>query len=133
MHHDALTIVTAWQSAANDRDAGRLLGLSDVDIELVGPRGSSRGRELLREWLQRAGLHLATHRAWVSGSTVVLEQHGVWRAVDTGEQRGEAEVASVFGTANGLVIYFARYDHLDDALAAAGLDPEGDLVPGSPV
>ena len=32
--------VQAWQNAANTQDKGRLLELSDPNIEIVGPRGS---------------------------------------------------------------------------------------------
>ncbi len=123
MHHDPLTTVTAWLEAANARDAERLIALSDAEVELAGPRGSARGSELLRDWLQRAGLHLTSTRSWVAGDTVVIEQHGVWRDVDTGAPRGEADLASVFRVENNRVTYYARYDLLDQALAAAGVEP----------
>jgi hypothetical protein len=47
--------------------------------------------------------------------------HGVWRAADTGAVTGERDLASVFHVADGKVTRLARYDDLDEALAAAGL------------
>lgn len=122
MNHDPLATVNAWQAAVNARDAERLIELSASDIELVGPRGSARGGELLRQWLERAGLHLTTRRAWVFDDTVVCAQHGAWSDVETGEPRGEAEVASVFKVAAGRVTLYARYDALEQAFAAAGIE-----------
>jgi hypothetical protein len=116
-----LEIVAAWQQAANDQDRERLLALSDPNIEVVGPRGSGYGHQLLRDWLGRAGLTLTTLRAFGRGDTVVLAQHGVWRSVETGAVAGEGDLASRFDVDGGRVVRFARYDSLDEALAAAGL------------
>ncbi len=125
-----LAIVQAWQDAANARDVARLLELSDPDIEVVGPRGSGRGHQLLRDWLGRAGLSLETRRVFVRGDAVVLAQHGVWRSVETGEVTGEAEIASRFRVAGRRVVQFARHDSLDAALAEAGLDDSDETSPG---
>ena len=45
----SLSIVEAWQEAVNTRDTARLLDLSAPDIEVVGPRGSGFGRQVLQE------------------------------------------------------------------------------------
>ncbi len=41
-HVDPLTIVQAWQEAANAQNVERLLELSDPNIEVVGPLVASR-------------------------------------------------------------------------------------------
>ncbi|HJT76825.1 MAG TPA: nuclear transport factor 2 family protein, partial [Gemmataceae bacterium] len=79
-----LAVVRAWQEAANRQDAERLVELSTPDVEVVGPRGSGHGHQLLRDWLGRAGLTLETRRAFTRGDAVVLAQHGVWRSAATG-------------------------------------------------
>ena len=117
-----VAIVQAWQHAANAQDVDRLLELSDPDIEVIGPRGSGRGHQLLRDWLGRAGLNLETRRVFARGDVVVLAQHGVWRSVETGEGAGEADLASRFRVDGRRVVQFARHDSLDAALAEAGLD-----------
>jgi hypothetical protein len=114
-------IVTAWQQAANEQDIERLLAVSDANIEIVGPRGSGYGHQLLRDWLGRAGLRLETSRAFARGKTVVLAQRGVWRSLESGAVTGERDLASRFDVADGRVVRFARYDSLDEALGASGL------------
>src|SRR5258708_30740143 len=68
-------IVQAWQAAANQQDIDRLLALSDANIEIVGPRGSGYGHQLLRDWIARAGLQLTTLRTFTCAQTVVPDQH----------------------------------------------------------
>lgn len=51
--------------------------LSDPNIEVSGPRGSGHGRQLLRDWMARAGLTLETTGAYSRGNRVVLELRGV--------------------------------------------------------
>lgn len=121
-HIDPLALVQAWQEAANTQNVDRLLELSDPNIEVVGPRGSGFGHQLLRDWIARAGLILKTLRAFVRGNTVVLEQRGVWHALDTGEVTDEKVLASVFGVDGLRVVRFARYDSLDAAFEVMGFD-----------
>jgi len=127
--HDPLAIVESWQEAANDGDVERLVGLSSPDIELVGPRGKGSGHRLLREWMARAGLTLRTVRAYMRGEIVVLAQHGVWRAVETGAVQGEGDVASRFRVEGGAVVQVARHETLEAALAEAGLNPSDEVGP----
>jgi hypothetical protein len=115
-------IAQAWQLAANNQDSERLLALSDPNIELVGPRGSGFGHQLLRDWLGRAGLTLTTLRAFARGNSIVLAQHGVWRSSETGAVTGERDLASHFDVDGERVARFGRYDSLAEALAAAGLN-----------
>ena len=123
MHQlNPVTIVQTWQEAANAQDIDRLLALSDPHIEIVGPRGSGFGHQLLRDWMARAGLALKTLRVFAQADTVVVEQQGIWRALDTGEVTGEKTLASFFQVDDQRVVKFARYDSLSAALEAAGFD-----------
>lgn len=126
-HKDNVAVVRDWQEAANDQDVERLLEVSDPDIEIVGPRGSVRGRDVLEDWLSRAGLRLETLRTFALGSNVVMSQHGVWRSPETGEITGESDLATRFVVADGRVALLARYDgdgSLDAALEEASLGYE---------
>lgn len=118
-----LAVVQAWQDAANSQNVEQLLELSDPNIEIVGPRGSGYGHQLLHDWLGRAGLYLQTRRALVRENIVVLAQYGVWRSVETGELLGEMTVASQFRVDKQRVAFYARHDSLDTALEKAGLTP----------
>lgn len=126
----AFEIAEAWQQAANDQDSEHLLALSDPNIEVVGPRGSGFGHQLLRDWLSRAGLSLTTLRAFGRDNTVVLAQHAVWRSIETGAVTGERDLASRFDVDGGRIVRFARYDSLDEALAAAGLTVADEIGKG---
>jgi uncharacterized protein (TIGR02246 family) len=125
-----LRTVLAWQEAANAQDVERTLALSAPEITLVGPRGTAQGHAVLRQWLERAGLTLATRQLFARGDSVVAEQQGVWRSPETGEVVSEALVATSFRVADGRVTHLARYEQLDEALAAAGLT-RADLYTGS--
>lgn len=122
-----LAVVQGWQDAVNARQAERVLALSDPEIEIVGPRGTARGHEVLRQWLDHARVSLRPLRTFARGQVVVVAQHGVWRSPETDEPMGEAEVASVFHVRGGRVTSYARHDALADALEAGGL-AEGDEV-----
>lgn len=122
-----LAIVLAWQEAANSQNSERLIELSAPDIEIIGPRGSARGHQVLRDWLSRAGLTFTTLRIFGRGNRVVLAQHGVWRSGETGEVMGEQDLASSFQVDSQQVVQIARYDSLDIALAEAGLDDSNEI------
>lgn len=123
-----VAVVQAWQEASNRQDAGEVLARSAADIRIVGPRGVAQGHDVLRAWLERAGLTLTTRNLYVRDDTVVAEQQGIWRSPETGAIIGEADVATWFQVANEKVAFLARYDCLADALAAAGLT-EDDRYP----
>ena len=131
MSTGVLAVVRDWLDAVNDGDPERVERLSAEDVELVGPRGSVRGRRELSAWLGRAGFS-AQARRWFCGAdgSVVVEQDARWVDPVTGVKRGRAVVASQFlvgGTAR--VQRYARHDDLPTALAAAGLR-ETDEVTG---
>lgn len=121
--------VQAWQNAANNQVTERLLRLSDPNIEIVGPRGSGYGHELLRAWLARAGLTLETKRVFARGDTVVLAQHGVWRSPETGVVTGEADLASSFKVSRGVVTRFSRHEKLAEALIQGRLTEADEVSP----
>ncbi|MGN6810185.1 MAG: nuclear transport factor 2 family protein [Thermomicrobiales bacterium] len=125
-HERSLGVVQAWQEAVNRQDVARLGALSSPDIEIAGPRGSGRGVDLLREWLDRAHLRLAPQQAFARGTSVVVAYHGVWHGA-TGAVAGAADFAAAFRVDHGRVTRFARYDSLDAALMAANLTPADEI------
>ena len=118
---DTVATVQAWQDAASKPDIERLIALSDSNIEIVGPRGSGFGHQLLRDWIARAGLQMTTLRAFVRDSLVVVEQQAIWHNVETGEKARESIIASQFVVENNRVKQFARYDNLETAFKQSGL------------
>lgn len=118
-----LGVVAAWLDAVDRADAAAATALCAPDLEVVGPRGSVRGREVLAPWLARAGFTARPLRWFCgAGGSVVVEQDATWIDPATGTERGRAVVAAQFLVTDGLVVRFQRHDDgLPAALAAAGL------------
>ncbi|MBB4638322.1 ketosteroid isomerase-like protein [Longimicrobium terrae] len=129
MHTTPVDAVHAWIEAVNDADADRLVALSDARVEIIGPRGSVRGAEVLRDWLTRAGLTMQASRTFARGTAVVVHGRGVWRAPD-GAVLGEQDVASRFVVEEGKIAAYERFDDLAAALARAGLAEEDEVSAG---
>ncbi len=125
-----VSVVAAWHEALNGGDVGRLLELSHPDVEVVGPRGTGQGAQLLREWMARAAIHLESRRIFHKGDTVVAEQEAEWRSTETGELSVSQRVASTFVVREGLVTRVSRYPDLTEALRAANLDGSHELRAG---
>ena len=119
---NALTVVQTWLAAVNQRDDEAVLQASDPNIEIVGPRGSGFGHQLLQDWLHHAHVTLASLRTFACEDQVVVLQHAVWHSIETGDVMGEANVASQFRVEGGRVVQYARFSDLDEALQAAQLD-----------
>jgi hypothetical protein len=125
----ALAVVRDWLDAVNAGDPEQVERLSAADIEIVGPRGSVRGRQALTAWLGRAGFSARATRWFCgAGGSVVVEQDARWVDPVTGTEQGRAVVASQFLVGDSVRRY-ARHDDLATALAAAGLH-ETDEVRG---
>ena len=124
----SLAVVEEWLDAVNRGDARRAGQLSADEVEIAGPRGSMRGRQVLAAWMGRAGFSAESLR-WFCGAdgSVVVEQAARWIDPASGADRGQARVASCFCVEGGGIARYARYENLEFALTAAGLD-ESDEV-----
>jgi hypothetical protein len=123
----ALDVVQTWLNALNNRNDEDVIRSSDPDIEIVGPRGSGFGHQLLQDWLNQAHMSLESLCTFARDDRVVVAQHAVWRSVESGDVIGEADVASQFRVKGGRVTQYARYDSLDEALEAARLNDADEI------
>ena len=114
--------IRAWHEALNDGEVERLVELSHPEVEVGGPRGSGRGAQLLREWVDRANVRLEPRRIFQHVETVVVEQWAEWRSTDTGRVIDSQSVGSVFVVRDSRVTRVVRYPNLADALDATDLD-----------
>lgn len=114
--------VEAWHEALNNGEVDRLAELSHPEVEVGGPRGTGRGVQLLREWVERANIRLEPRRVFHHEDTVVVEQRARWYSADTGWVTGDQTVGSIFVVRDGRVTRVVRYPNLADALDATGLD-----------
>ena len=114
-------VVLAWLDAVNAGDTDAALARTAPDVAIVGPRGTGRGRDVLRAWLGHAGATFATRAIYAGNDMVVIAQRGVWRDGTSGAIIGEAEVATRFRVTGDQVAELQRYDDLAAALRDAGL------------
>ena len=123
-----LGVVEAWLDAVDRADAAAATALCAPDLEVAGPRGSVRGREVLAPWLARAGFTARPLRWFCgAGGSVVVEQDATWTDPATGTERGRAVVAAQFLVTDVRIVRFQRHDDgLPAALAAAGLGESGE-------
>lgn len=119
--NEAIVVALAWQRASNEANRERLMALSAEDLALAGPRGTTRGREEVLAWLDRAGLQLRTVRLFARDGRVVVAQMGRWRDPASGVPGDEQPLATLFEVAAGRVVALARHGALADALVAGGL------------
>ncbi|MBA3460505.1 MAG: nuclear transport factor 2 family protein [Deltaproteobacteria bacterium] len=123
-----LAVVESWQSAVNARDLDQLAALSAHDVEMVGPRGAGRGHEMLLHWAARAGFSADALRWFCGrGGMVVVEQLGRWYLPDA-LGASERILASAFTVRAGRVVRFQRFDALQDALTAAALTDDDEVI-----
>ena len=122
MNVPELRVVEAWHEALNGGEVDRLVELSHPEVEVGGPRGTGRGAQLLREWVNRANIRLEPQRIFHHADTVIVEQWAQWHSTDTGQVIGGQTVCSVFVVRDGRVTRVMRYPDLADALDATDLD-----------
>jgi len=125
-----IRVVTWWHEVLNGGEIDRLLELSHPDVEVGGPRGTGRGSALLRDWVNRAGIHLTPKRFFYSDGTVVVEQEAVWPSDDHAVTASPQTVASVFRVREDHVAGVVRYEDLASALDAAGIDAAKEIEVG---
>ena len=118
--------VIAWHEALNSGDVERLVELSHPDVEVGGPRGAGHGAQILREWVDRANIHLEPERIFHDGDAVVAEQVAQWISTQPSSRQ---TVASVFLVHDGLVTSVVRLPGLAEALRAADLDESQEIRP----
>ena len=120
-----LEVVESWHHAVNARDFDQLCAITSRDVELVGPRGTGRGHEVLRQWLGRAGFHAEPLRWFCGRGTVVVEQRGRWIIPETASER---VVASAFRVVGSRVVRYQRFDDLREALATVSLTADDEVL-----
>ena len=125
-----LEAVLAWHEALNAGDAERVASLSHPEVEIGGPRGSARGRQVLKDWVAHANVRLEPLRLFQRDQTVVAEEAATWSDAGSRETIGEATVATVFELDGGLVTGVFRHDGVEDALRGAGLDGSDEIRTG---
>jgi hypothetical protein len=118
-----LAVVEDWHAAVNGGDAARAGDLCTSDVEVGGPRGSGFGRELILDWVGRAGIRMEPVRWFCGPGGAVVEQDARWLDIHTGELGEPVRLATAFVVENGRVSRVLRHPDAAGALAALGLRP----------
>ncbi|WP_237150191.1 hypothetical protein [Planococcus kocurii] len=64
---DNLKIADRWTTKVNDKDVKAVLEISDLHVELVGPRAAVEGHDILRKWIEELDVHMETQHQYVKG------------------------------------------------------------------
>jgi ketosteroid isomerase-like protein len=122
----ALQVVSLWHAALARGDLPTMLGTLAEDVELLGPRGTTRGHAAFRDWFAKAGFTAMPKRRFCGGlGHVVVEQAAKWRERD-GEIAGT--IASAFVVRNQKIVKYERFDELQAALTMYGLRDVHEIV-----
>ncbi len=114
-----LEIVTRWHTALNAGDVDTLVALVDPQVEVGGPRGTTQGAEVIREWFGRANVRLVPLKILARPKAIIVEEQGDWLSSETGEVTNSQKVATVFEVRNQLISRIMRYADLETALKEA--------------
>jgi len=111
---DSVEVVTAWHAAVNAGAVRRALVLCAPDVVVGGPRGESRGTEVMRAWLERSGISLEPqHDLVATGGRVVVHERARWRTPGASADVPTTEPADtwvVLEVADGLIVSVRRYE-----------------------
>jgi SnoaL-like domain len=116
-----LGVIEAWHAAVNAGDGAAAGELCTADVQVGGPRGTGRGRDLLTGWVGHAGVRLETRRWFCGSGGAVVEQDARWIDASTGEPTTPLRVATAFTVDGDRISGVLRHTELADALAALGL------------
>jgi hypothetical protein len=105
----------------NAGDGAAAGALCTDDVQVGGPRGTGRGRDLLVGWVGHAGVRLEARRWFCGSGGAVVEQDARWVDGATGEPTAPVRVATAFAVDGGRISGVLRHTELADALAVLGL------------
>jgi hypothetical protein len=118
-----LGVVAEWHAAVNAGDAERAGELCTADVEVGGPRGSSRGREVVVDWVGHAGIRMEPVRWFCGAGGAVVEQDARWVDAATGALGDPVRLATAFAMADGRISRVLRHPDTAGALAVLDLSP----------
>lgn len=102
----AFRAVLDWIEAVNFCDAEKLLALSAQDIQMIGPRGTTSGHQVLIDWLNQAGMRFLIQcleltdkantlvRPQAETVKIQVRHQAIWTSTDG--QNSQVECLSIF-------------------------------------
>ncbi|WP_210481076.1 nuclear transport factor 2 family protein [Naasia sp. SYSU D00948] len=106
------SVIVVWHVAVNAGDAEAAASACTEDVEMGGPEGSARGRDIMRDWVATAGVRLMPKEAYdIPGGIVVAQE-----VTRPGQDRPE-RVYSAFGLRDGSISAVHQFPTLEQAKA----------------
>jgi ketosteroid isomerase-like protein len=103
-------IVQQWHDALNQGDVEQMSALVHPEVEIGGPRGITKGVQVMREWFGRANVRLRPVAYFANAQSVIVEEVGEWLDPSSGQVVGSQQVATHFHIADGLITSIVRHD-----------------------
>lgn len=109
-------VLAQWHEAVNAGDVDAAVWCCAEDVAVQGPRGTGHGRDVVRSWLLRSGIHLEPQEELreVEGRFVVREL--AWWTTESaadGAPEKPTETWCVFTVSGDRVTSIARYERRD--------------------
>lgn len=116
---ETVRVVGEWHDAVNAEEIEQVLRLCAPDVAVAGPRGTARGHDVMRAWLQRSGIQLEPQEPMVErDGRVVVRELARWRTSEPAPSgapvQDPAETWVEFGVTDGLVSLVRRYETADE-------------------
>jgi len=128
-HPGGEAAVRAFVDAFNAEDVDAVIATLTGDVEIQTARGLIEGHEEARRWATRKPTGHLTQRLVLDsvtehGAHAIATVHREWRWRGKDEPADQQRLYYVATLRDGLIARWAPFEHRDEALQAAGLDPE---------
>ncbi len=100
-------VVRAWIDAVNAGNVDEAGTFVTEDVAIVGPRGTTSGREAVADWIGHTGIQLEPVSVRADGSRVTVDAEGTWRTGE-GERTPPATIAMAFEVEDGRIASIER-------------------------
>lgn len=93
--NESRPVVRAWIDAVNAADMGKVDRLVADTVSIVGPRGSTTGREAVSGWVHHTQIRMTVADTWIEGDRVIARVSATCQ-VDGGQPGERTPPATIF-------------------------------------
>lgn len=113
-------IVRAWIAEVND---GRLATAGEFvadSVEIIGPRGTTSGRDAVAGWIRHTGIRMTPVAVDVEDNRVVVDASATWRTEGGSpeERTIPATITMELTVVDGRITSIRRLESMDDVPSA---------------
>lgn len=120
-------IAEQWVQFSNDKNIEALKKVTSEELKVQGPKGENILKlDDIKNWLERANLHLATFERYLKDDKIVMGQHGTWMNPDN-TIKGQQNVYTLLIVENKKVKELARFNTKEEAFGVSNIN-ESDKI-----